>query len=226
MTSLRVLHVDDEPDIREVVEMALSLDSSLTVLSCGSGSDALAKAAEWSPDVILLDVMMPVMDGPTTLAHLRESAKTANIPVVFMTARAQSRELEQFISLGAEGVISKPFDPMTLAASVRSHLRPPERNPAARRDNFLKRARVEAITLARYRATLREEPEQAATLAQIRTIAHGLAGVGPLCGLVSIGTQASALEDAVVEAMQADDADVEDVEHALDLLLARIETSH
>ena len=121
MSALRVLHVDDEPDIRELVEISLGLDPELCVKSCASGNDALATAAEWSPDVILMDVMMPVMDGPQTLSHLREREKTAAIPVVFMTARAQMRELTHFLSLGAAGVIPKPFDPMTLADAVRRY---------------------------------------------------------------------------------------------------------
>ena len=122
MSALRVLHVDDEPDIRELVEISLALDPELLVRSCACGSDALAAAAEWSPHVILMDVMMPVMDGPQTLSHLRERGKTAEIPVVFMTARAQTRELAHFLSLGAAGVISKPFDPMTLAGALRKYL--------------------------------------------------------------------------------------------------------
>ena len=84
----------------------------------------LAAAAKWRPDLILLDVMMPVMDGPATLRRLRENPQTADIPVVFMTARAQTRELDHFKSLGAAGVIVKPFDPMTLAASLRSQMQP------------------------------------------------------------------------------------------------------
>ena len=116
MSSLRVLHVDDEPDIREVVEMSLGLDPEFAIRSCSSGADALTASAEWPPDLILLDVMMPVMDGPTTLKHLRSSPKTTYTPVVFMTARAQAREIETFVSLGAVGVIPKPFDPMTLAS--------------------------------------------------------------------------------------------------------------
>ncbi len=123
MTSLRILHVDDEPDIREVVELSLGLDPAFSVRSCASGADALAMAADWSPDMILCDVMMPVMDGPATLARLRECPRTVSTPVVFMTARAQTRELEYFKSLGAIGVIPKPFDPMTLANAVRGHLR-------------------------------------------------------------------------------------------------------
>lgn len=123
MNAYRILHVEDEPDIRDVVEMSLALDPGITLKSCVNGPDALAAAANWGPDVILMDVMMPFMDGPETLAHLRESARTAHIPVVFMTARAQTHEVEHFLSLGAVGVIPKPFDPMTLAAAVRGYLR-------------------------------------------------------------------------------------------------------
>jgi CheY-like chemotaxis protein len=102
--------------------MSLALDPSIELKSCASGADALVAAADWEPDVILMDVMMPVMDGAETLSHLRENARTAKIPVVFMTARAQAREVEHFLSLGAAGVIPKPFDPMTLAATVRAYL--------------------------------------------------------------------------------------------------------
>jgi CheY-like chemotaxis protein len=123
MNAYRVLHVEDDPDICEVVKMALALDAGLTVVSCSSGPDALAVAADWRPDVILMDVVMPVMDGPELLAHLRKSSRTASIPVVFMTARAQTNEVQHFLALGAAGVIAKPFDPLTLAASVRACLR-------------------------------------------------------------------------------------------------------
>jgi CheY-like chemotaxis protein len=130
MSSLRVLHIDDQPDIRAVVAMSLGLNSEIEVRSCASGKDGLAAAAECQPDIILLDVMMPVVDGPETLRHLRENPKTADIPVVFVTASSQTRELEHFKSLGAAGVIAKPFDPITLAASVRSHF------AAVRQDRF------------------------------------------------------------------------------------------
>ena len=126
MSSLRVLHIDDQPDIRAVVAMSLGLNSEIEVRSCASGKDGLAAAAECQPDIILLDVMMPVMDGPETLRHLQENPKTTDIPAVFMTARAQTREVEHYKSLGAAGVIAKPFDPMTLAVSLRSHMRPPD----------------------------------------------------------------------------------------------------
>jgi CheY-like chemotaxis protein len=131
MTGIRILLVDDEPDIREVVDVSLGLDPEFRTRACASGADALVTAAEWSPTLILLDVMMPVMDGPTTLENLRKNPRTAHIPILFLTARAQSGEIERFIALGAQGVLSKPFDPMTLAALVRRHLPAPKDENAA-----------------------------------------------------------------------------------------------
>ena len=120
--SARILYVDDEPDIREVAAMAIELDPDLEVRTCESGEEALAIAPDWKPDLILLDVMMPSMDGPATLAALRADGAAANIPVVFITARTQAHEAGRFLSLGAAGVIAKPFDPMTLADTVRTYL--------------------------------------------------------------------------------------------------------
>src|ERR1700722_18934502 len=117
MTDIRILVVDDEPDIREVVDVSLGLDREFNMRACASGADALVMAAEWSPTLILLDVMMPLMDGPATLANLRKNPRTAHIPVLFLTARTQTDEIAQYLSLGAQGVLSKPFNPMTLAAS-------------------------------------------------------------------------------------------------------------
>jgi CheY-like chemotaxis protein len=122
MTDIRILLVDDEPDIREVVDVSLGLDREFETRACASGADALVMARQWSPSLILLDVMMPLMDGPATLANLRKDPRTAKIPVVFLTARTQTAEIAHFISLGAQGVLSKPFNPMTLAASVRGYL--------------------------------------------------------------------------------------------------------
>jgi len=122
MSAIRILHVDDEPDIREVVDLSLGLNPDFEVRACASGAEAITVAAEWSPLLILLDVMMPGMDGPTTLTQLRKNPRTSTIPVVFMTARAQTREVEHFIALGAQGVISKPFDPMMLAVTVQRQL--------------------------------------------------------------------------------------------------------
>jgi DNA-binding response OmpR family regulator len=116
----RVLYVDDEPDIREIAEMSLSLDPEFEVRTVGTGAEALGAAAEWRPDIILLDVMMPGMDGPTVLSRLREEGVAT--PVLFVTARAQRSEIQGFATLDAKGVIAKPFDPVSLAAQVRAFL--------------------------------------------------------------------------------------------------------
>jgi two-component system, OmpR family, response regulator len=113
-----ILYVDDEPDIREVVEMALSLAGKWTVKTCGSGTAALQLLSSFRPDLVLLDVMMPGLDGPATLARMRSDESLSRIPVVFMTAKALPQEVDRFMSLGAVGVISKPFDPMRLAERV------------------------------------------------------------------------------------------------------------
>lgn len=122
MPDFRLLYVDDERDIREIAAMALELDPEFEVRCCASGQEALEEASSWRPHLILLDVMMPGMDGPSTLQALREREDCAGIPVVFITARTQSEEISKFISLGAAGHIAKPFDPMTLAARARELL--------------------------------------------------------------------------------------------------------
>lgn len=123
MDSLSVLYVDDEPDIREVATLSLEIDPAITVTSFGAGALALQALDDGlRPDVILLDVMMPGMDGPATLTRIRQRSALGATPVVFITARAQAHEQERFKSLGAVGVITKPFDPMTLATNLRALL--------------------------------------------------------------------------------------------------------
>ena len=120
---ITLMHVDDEPDIREVTAMALELDPDILLTSVPSGQAALDVLSTGTrPDVILLDVMMPQMDGPGVLSALRRMEGLAETPVIFMTARAQSGEIDRFKTLGAIGVITKPFDPMTLASQVRDLL--------------------------------------------------------------------------------------------------------
>ncbi|SMF61195.1 response regulator [Allosphingosinicella indica] len=119
---MRILYVDDEADIREVAAMALELEPGFEVRSCASGAEALAVVTEWHPDLILLDVMMPQMDGPAVLARLRQRPATADTPVLFVTARTQQQEVAQLRALGAQGVIAKPFDPMTLGRQARDAL--------------------------------------------------------------------------------------------------------
>jgi len=223
MTAIRILHVDDEPDIREVVELSLSLDPSFATRSCGSGKEALAAAAEWEPDMILLDVMMPVMDGPATLVQLRENAGTASIPVIFMTARAQAREVDRFRSLGAVGVIAKPFDPMTLAASVRSYVQPAIDPIDDLRAGFLARVRRDAAALLADRLLLKSGSRLPATLDRIKRIAHALSGAGGIYGFAEISEAAADLEDAAVAELAAPGAGNE-TDLALDELICHAES--
>jgi len=116
----KILHVEDEADIRAIARIALEEVGGFSVDLAESGEEALRKAEAWKPDLILLDVMMPGMDGPTTYRALRRSEATASIPVIFMTAKVQSHEVDQYKSMGALGVLAKPFDPMTLADEVRN----------------------------------------------------------------------------------------------------------
>lgn len=219
-----VLHVDDESDIREVVEIALGFEPDLTIRSCSSGSEALLAAVECPPDIILLDVMMPVMDGPTALALLRDDSRTAGIPVVFMTARVQARELEFFRSLGAVGVIAKPFDPMTLAASVRAHLPAADLFDSrldALRMVFLRRVGEEAIELMECRTSLQMGHVARETWIRIGHIAHGLAGAGGIFGFPDISRAAAALEEAVTAKRVS--SDCEEISCILDGLLLCME---
>lgn len=114
-----VLYVEDDPDIRVVAQLALEAVGGFRLRLCGSGQEALdAVAGGYAPDLMLLDVMMPSMDGPSTLAALRKLAATADTPAVFMTAKVQASEVAHYKSLGAVGVVAKPFDPMRLAQQV------------------------------------------------------------------------------------------------------------
>lgn len=118
----RILYIDDEPDIREVAQMALELEPDFEVRTCASGAEGIAQARAWQPDLVLLDVMMPEMDGPQVLESLRQDPATASIPVVFITARTQAQEIAMLEALGALGVLAKPFDPMALGGQARAFL--------------------------------------------------------------------------------------------------------
>jgi CheY-like chemotaxis protein len=118
----RVLIIDDEDDIREVAALSLESIAGWQVFTANSGAQGLARAAEYKPDAILLDVMMPGMDGPSTFRELRKNPATARIPVLLLTAKAQSIDQRRFAGLGVEAVLFKPFDPLTLSGQIASVL--------------------------------------------------------------------------------------------------------
>jgi CheY-like chemotaxis protein len=116
----RVLLVEDDPDIQAVVAFALAKVGGLRVAACASGPEAIAKAPEFLPEIVLLDVMLPGMDGPATLRALRDLPQTAATPIVFMTARVQPHELEAYRQAGACDILVKPFDPTRLPDLLRA----------------------------------------------------------------------------------------------------------
>ncbi len=115
----KILYVEDEPDIQAIAQIALENVGGFELNICSSGQDAVREAPGFKPDLILLDVMMPGMDGPTTLEELRKLPKMDKIPVMFMTAKVQPQEILHFKSLGAIEVIAKPFDPMQLSEIIK-----------------------------------------------------------------------------------------------------------
>ena len=118
----KILIIDDEDDIREVAALSLESVAGWDVIKASSGAQGLARAVEHQPDAILLDVMMPGMDGPTTFRELRNNQATARIPVLLLTAKVQGTDQKRFADLGVEAVLLKPFDPMTLSTQIAAAL--------------------------------------------------------------------------------------------------------
>ena len=119
---MRVLVIDDDDDVRRIARLSLARVGGMEVEDADNGRDGVRKAEEFLPDLVLLDMMMPVYDGPAVLEALRANPRTAAIPVVFLTAKAMSSEARRLEAMGARGVLTKPFDPMTLPARLRELL--------------------------------------------------------------------------------------------------------
>jgi two-component system OmpR family response regulator len=115
---MKILIIDDEDDIRGIARLSLAKVGKMDVVDARSGLEGLKKAVAEKPDVILLDVMMPGLDGPATLSALRTNEVTASIPVIFLTAKVMTAEVERLKDFGVKGVLTKPFDPMALPTEV------------------------------------------------------------------------------------------------------------
>ena len=122
MKKLRILYAEDEPDVQTIVEISVWSTSNYEIKTCKNGKLLLECVEEYNPDLILLDVMMPEMDGPTTYKHLKLNEKTKNIPVIFITAKAQLHEIQMFQEIGVIGIITKPFDPISLCSDIQMFL--------------------------------------------------------------------------------------------------------
>ncbi len=207
-----VLYVDDDPDICEVVRSSLCLLSGYDVRTADSGERAIELAAELLPDLILMDVMMPGLDGPSTLKRMRANEALAEIPVVFLTAKVLPAEVAHFLNLGAIGVIRKPFDPLKLGAELfnlwKKIYAPERKSPKGRgapaevqekvqslTDDFLRRTSAEV-------AALRELIERArlgdrTVLKDIQVVAHSINGAGAMFGFPEVSASGRAIERSI-----------------------------
>ena len=214
--SVRVLHVDDDSLMRDIVGLSLGLDPNFTLMTCVNGDEALHMAADWAPDLILCDVMMPDMDGPALLARLRSNVATAKIPVIFMSARAGPLDIAQLAAAGAIGVIAKPFDPNTLAASVRGHMQTIRLASAGY--DFAERLRADAAMLESVRQKFREYSDLSLVPEGFESCVHKLAGAAGVFDLPAVSQSASALEEAII-ARRAGHGTPGRIEASLDELL-------
>jgi CheY-like chemotaxis protein len=217
--SFRILHVDDDPLMRDVVELALGFDAQFVVLSCASGSEALAAIPGWAPELIILDVSMPDMDGPAVLARLQAAPETEKIPVIFITARIPAAERERLLSLGAAAVIAKPFYPVKLAETVRRHMLTIQLATAGY--NFTQRLRGDAAMLAAFRDKLRNGADSSFVPDEFQSFVHKLAGAAGIFNYPAVSTHPASLEEAIIE-RRAGRGTPAMVENKLDALLATI----
>jgi CheY-like chemotaxis protein len=217
--SYRLLHVDDEPLMREVVEIALGLDPAFMLMSSASAQEALAVVLDWAPELILADVIMPEMDGLALLRRLRADPATAKFPLIFTTARGTQSEIDEMKALGAAAVIAKPFDPATLADTVRRHLQTIKL--AATGFDFTDRLRNDAAALATFRDGLRSGSSSSELPEKLQSFAHKLAGAAGIFNYHSVSAKASALEDCII-AQRAGRGAPGTIEANLDALLATI----
>ena len=218
----RVLYVEDDPDIREVARLALEVVGGLTVLACESGEDALARLSGFRPDLLLLDVMMPGMDGPTLLGRLRETATGRDVPAIFMTAKMQPDEVAALEHIGAIGVIPKPFDPMRLTEEVRAiwtahQTRRPDAATAddPRKANidqtvnrlalrFFHKLPARIAEIGELWAVLKSAATDRQTLAELHRKVHSLTGTASTFGFAAVAAAARSLERALLHLLGTD----------------------
>jgi two-component system, OmpR family, response regulator len=187
-----IAYVDDEPDLREVVQLALSLTTGATVRGYESGARALQQLPAARPDLVLLDVMMPGMDGTEVIQRMKEDHALKAIPVIFMTARAMPEEVAHFRALGAIGVIAKPFDPTRLGQEVLAHWQAVARGGGEARITTL----ASSLATRFAHRTLTELPcmRESVVPEQLKRWVHKVRGTAATIGLPDISVRAAELE--------------------------------
>jgi two-component system, OmpR family, response regulator len=229
-----VLYVDDDSDICEVVQTTLCLIAGFDVRTANSGEKAIDLAYELRPDLIILDVMMPGLDGPSTYKRLCENTLLADIPVIFMTAKVLPTEVAHFLQLGAIGVIGKPFDPMALGdevvelwnkavsaselAGVRASGDRMQQHVDSLALRFLERARGEVIRLRELAAGAQQGDRS--VLGEIERVAHSIHGAGAIFGFPSVSALGGDVE-RLVEELMTDGIPSDQAAEPLDLQLLR-----
>jgi CheY-like chemotaxis protein len=220
VTTYRILHVDDDPLMREMVELALDLEPAFALMSAADGKEAVSMAPDWAPNLILCDVTMPDMDGTAVLAKLRNNQATAKTPFIFMTAHAEPDDVARLKTLGALAVIAKPFNPATLAETLRGHLR--DARLASAGYDFSERLRCDTLALTAFRAKMHGRQNTSPMPEGLQSCAHKLAGAAGVFGLKNVSRSASALEESIIS-QSAGRGTPGKVESNLDALLACIE---
>ena len=234
----RIMFVDDDADIRTVGLIALETVGGFAVRPCASGQEALQNVGAFEPDLILLDVMMPEMDGPATLQALRAMPEAAEIPVVFFTAKTQRGDVEQLSDLGALGVLAKPFDPMTLASEIsalwgKQGAEPddgnrPEDQFDALRETFREEAKLDMAIIEGHNSDLMSTAvlSKANTLLfEMLRLAHKLSGRSGTFGYAEISKRSAALEGTLAE-IRAEDGELSDgQQHKIGELVAGLHTA-
>jgi len=206
-----VLYVDDDPDICEVVQATLCLIAGLSVRTARSGEQAIDLAYEWRPDLVLMDVMMPGLDGPSTLKRMREHVLLADIPVIFLTAKVLPAEVAHFLQLGAIGVMGKPFDPLKLCddlfvlwksadaargiEGVLAGQAQVQEQVDSLSDSFLQRTRDDVVRLRKILERARHEDRS--VLKEAERIAHSIHGAAAMFGFPDVSAAGGAIERLV-----------------------------
>jgi CheY-like chemotaxis protein len=209
-----VLYVDDDPDICEIVKTTLCMMADLRVHTAASGERAIELALEVLPDLVLMDIMMPGLDGPSTLKRMRGNAALAHIPVIFMTAKLLPAEVAHFLQLGAIGVIGKPFDPLTLCDELfdlwskagMERAMPAVRLESAAEgilakiaslcDTFLERTAGDVVRLEEMIARIRTG--ERSLLPEVERLAHRIHGAGHMFGFPRVSASGAAIERLAV----------------------------
>lgn len=217
----RILVVDDDPLMRSIVAFALGREADFSVVCCENGKDGLAKAATWSPDLILCDVSMPHMNGVDVLRRLRADTATAEIPLIFTTARTDAADIDVMLQLGAVAIIKKPFKLGDLIATVRRELFMPEASGADIAPpayDFTARMRADGVSLREFHGEL----ARGALAADLKDCVHRLAGASGIYGFDAVSTAASAVERQI-NSYDAENGNLAEVETALDQLIQHVD---